>query len=46
MISDDYHNVGRLLLLAIIVDSKNKTVLIIVKENITANRQSRLIAHP
>ena len=46
MITDNYHDVGRLLLLMIIVDSKNKTVSIIVKENITVNRQSRLIAHP
>ena len=46
MISDDYHNIGRLLLLTIIVDSKNWTTSIIVKENITVNRQNQLISHP
>ena len=46
MISDDYHDIGRLLLLTIIVDSKNWTISIIVKENITVNKQNRLIAHP
>ena len=46
IISDDYHDIGRLLLLTIIVNSKNWTILIIVKENITVNRQNRLIAHP
>ena len=46
MISDDYHNIGQLLLLLIIVDSKNWAILIIVKENITVNRQNQLIAHP
>ena len=39
-ISDDYHDIGRLLLLTIILDSKNWMISIIVKENI------RLIAHP
>ena len=46
MIHDDYHNIGRLLLPMIIVNSKNWTILIIVEENITVNRQNRLIAHP
>ena len=46
MISDDYCDIGRLLLLTIIVSSKNWTISIIVKENITVNRQNRLIAHP
>ena len=40
MILDDY------CFLTIIVNSKNWTILIIVKENITVNRQNRLIAHP
>ena len=44
MISDDYHDIERLLLLMIIVNSKNWTISIIVKENITVNRQ--LIPHP
>ena len=38
MISDDYHDIGRLLFLAVIVNSKNCTILIIVKENITVIR--------
>ena len=46
MISDDYHNMGRLLLLTIIPSSKNWTISIIVTENITVNRQNRLIVHP
>ena len=46
IISDNYHDIGRLLLLMIIVDSKNWTILIIVKEIITVNRQNWLIAHP
>ena len=46
MISDNYHDIGRLLLLTIIVSSKNQMISIIVKENITVNRQNRLIAHP
>ena len=46
MISDDYHDIGQLLLLTIIVNSKNWTTSIIVKEDITVNRQNRLIAHP
>ena len=32
MISDDYHNIGRLLLLMNIANSKNWTILIIVKK--------------
>ena len=39
MISDDFCKILRLLLLMIIVNSKNWTILIIVKENITVNRQ-------
>ena len=47
MISDDYNDIGQLLLLTIIVISKNWIIsIIIVKENITVNRQNRLIAHP
>ena len=46
MISDDYHDIGRLLLLTIIASSKNWTISIIVKVNITVNRQNQLIAHP
>ena len=46
MISDDYHDIGRLLLITIIASSKNCTISIIVKQNITVNRQNRLIAHP
>ena len=46
MISDDYHNIEpQLLLLTIIVDSKNWTMLISIKENITVNRRNRLIAY-
>ena len=45
MISDNYHDIGQLLLLTIIVSSKNQTISIIVKGNITVNRQNRLIAH-
>ena len=36
-ISDDYHHIIQLLLLTIIADSKNLTISIIVKENITVN---------
>ena len=48
VISDSYHNIGQLLLLTIIVNSKNWMISIIVKENITepVNRQNRSIAHP
>ena len=46
MISDDYCDIGQLLLLTIIFSGKNWTISIIVKENITVNRQNRLIAHP
>ena len=45
MISDDYHDIERLLLLTIIVNSKNWMISIIVKENMV-NRQNRFIAHP
>ena len=37
MISDNYHDIGRLLFLAVIVNSKNSMILIIVTEN-TVNR--------
>ena len=37
---------ARLLLVSITVSSKNCTISIIVKENITVNRQNRLITHP
>ena len=43
MISADYHDIERLLLLMIIVSSKNCSISIIDKKNITINR---LIAHP
>ena len=43
VLSDNYHDIR---LLTIIVSSKYWTILIIVKENITNNRQNRLIAHP
>ena len=46
IIRDDYHDIGRLLLITIIDKSKNWTTSIIVKENITVNRQNRSIAHP
>ena len=46
MISDDYHDIGRLLLIMIIASSKNCAVSIIVKQNIMVNRQNWLIAHP
>ena len=45
-INDNYHNIGRLLLLMIIVDIKNWAISIIVKENITVNRQNLFISHP
>ena len=41
-----YHNISRLLLLTIIVVSKNCMILVIDKENIPVNRQNWLIAHP
>ena len=46
MISDNYYDIGRLLLLTIIVSNKNCTILITVKENITVDRQKWLIFHP
>ena len=46
MVSANYHDITRLLLLTIIVISKNYTISIIGKGNITVNRQNRLIAHP
>ena len=46
MISDDYHDIRRLLLLMIIVSCKNCTISIVVKENITVNWQNQSIAHP
>jgi len=38
MISDDYHDIGQLLLLRIIANNKNCAISIIVKENITVTR--------
>ena len=38
MINDDYYGITRLLLLMIIVNSKNWRISNIVKENITVNR--------
>ena len=46
IISDDYHDIGQLLLLTITVDIKNWVISIIVIENITVNRQNWLISHP
>ena len=45
MTKSDYDDIIRLLPLTIIVYSKNYTISIIIKENITVNRQNRLIAH-
>ena len=44
----NYHIIGQLLLLTIIVSNKNWTTLNVVKENnfIMVNRQNQLIAHP
>ena len=44
MVRDDYHDIERLLLLKNINSSKN-CIPIIVKENITVQRQNGLIAH-
>ena len=46
IISDDYHDIRRVLFLTIIVDSKNWMILIIIKENIMVIRRNQLIAHP
>ena len=46
MISDDYPNIRQLLLLMIIMNSRNWTISINVKENIMVNRQNQLIANP
>ena len=46
MISADNHDITRLLLLTIIDSGKKCMVSIIDKQNITINRQNRLIAHP
>ena len=46
MISDNYHDIGQLLLVTIIASSPNRTISIIVRQNITVNRQNQLIAHP
>ena len=43
---NDYHDIGQLLLLTIIVSSKNWTISIIVKVNIMVSRQNWLITHP
>ena len=45
MVSASYHDITRLLLLTIIVISKNYMISIIGKGNITVNKQNRLIAH-
>ena len=45
-VNADYNDIARLLPLTIIVSSKNWTILIIDKANITINRPNRLIAHP
>ena len=46
MISADYHDITRLLPLAIIVIGKNCMITIVDKQNITVNRQNWLIAYP
>ena len=46
MVNANYHDITRLLLLMIIVISKNYTISIMGKGNITVNRQNQLIAHP
>jgi len=46
VIHANYHNIVQLLLLTIIISSKNYMISIIGKENITINRQNWLIAHP
>ena len=46
MISDDYPNIGQLLLPTIIASNKNCTILINVKENITVNWPNWLIVYP
>ena len=40
MISDNYHDIGQLLLLTVTVNSKIWMISLIVKENITVNRQN------
>ena len=42
IIGNDYHDIRRLLLLMIIFNYKNWTISIIIKENITVNRQNRI----
>jgi len=46
VICANYHDITQLLLLMIIVSSKNYMISIIGKENIMINRQNWLIAHP
>ena len=46
IIRGDYHDIGQLLLITIIASGKICTISIIVKQNITVNRQNRLIAQP
>jgi len=46
MICAIYHNIVQLLLLTIIVSSKNYMILIIGKENIAINKQNQLIVQP
>ena len=45
-IGANYNDITRLLPLMIIVSSKKWMISIIDEENITINRQNRLIAHP
>jgi len=46
VIRANYHDNAQLLLVMIIVSSKNYTISIIGKESITINGQGRLVAHP
>ena len=46
MTKSDYDDIIQLLPLTIIVYSENYTIPIIIKENITVNRQNWLISHP
>ena len=43
MISANYHNITQLLFLTVIVNSKNCTILIIGKENITLGKTGYLL---
>ena len=46
MMSDNHHDIRRLLFLMIIVNSKNWMIMAIVKENIAVNKQNQLIIQP